>query len=58
MKTATVTSLKINGMKVLIKHSQENVLVPVTRLCTQRSCRFAKHEKLAILGILAKGGST
>ena len=31
--------------------------MPVTRLRTQRSCRFAKHEKLAILGNLAEGGA-
>ena len=29
--------------------------MPETRRRTQRSCRFAKHEKLAILAILAKG---
>ena len=54
--TATVTSLKDTGMKVLIKHFKERGLAPETMLRTQRSRPFPKPEKWLIFGILAKGG--
>ena len=53
--TATVTSLKVLGMKVLIKHFKESGLTLEIMLRTQ-SCRpFHKSRKLLIFGILAKG---
>ena len=54
--TATVTSLKLFGMKILIKQFKESGLAPETMLRTQRSRPFPKPEKWLIFGNLAKGG--
>ena len=55
-KTEAVTLLKLTWNEGLLTHSQESVLVPETRLLTQRSRRSPKQDKLAIWGILAKEG--
>ena len=55
--TATVTSLKVFGMKVLIKHVKERGLALETMLRMQRSRPFPTPEKWLIFGFLAKGGT-
>ena len=54
--TVTVKTLKLLGMKVLIKHFKESGSATETMLRRQRSRPFPKLEKRLIFGILAKGG--